>query len=428
MTASTSTKTQIVSAMSKRRWQWLAFLGLFLGYWGSVFCRTATEAVMPAMMQDKTIQFDKRTAGTMLACGNGAFILGKILCGVASESFGGTRVLTVSLLLVAFFAIAYARVFTASMLIGSYMLLKLFTAIWPAITKLLSAWFDKQDYGKVLGGMSIGFQAGSVIATVLIGSMLSRGLHWRTVVTIPAVAMVMIVCLKQFILYESPSKLGLAPATRETESPAKQKPQDHPMDPMSVRQALVYMMETPVFWVVAVASMALSGVFELQIFMPLYFKEALHLTPGQAAQAAALAPAGAIVSLVIGGGLYDRLRRQEKCIMISTFLLITVMCIGTLWQYKNIDVKLAVVVAFFLGFSVTTPFFLPITIFYMSFGGKRHTPTVTGILDCLGSLAAVVMDNLMGSFAWKDLFAVQLGCAVAGLVSLALLLSSRHST
>ncbi|CAH1271883.1 SLC37A2 [Branchiostoma lanceolatum] len=359
MAASTSPKAQIISAMSKRRWQWLAFLGLFLGYWGSVFCRTATEAVMPAMMLDKTIQFDK--------------------------------------------------------------------AIWPAVTKLLSAWFDKEDYGKVLGGMSIGFQAGSVIATVLIGSMLSRGLHWRTVVTIPAVAMVMIVCLKQFLLYESPSKLGLAPATREAESPSK-KPQDHPMDKLSVRQALVYMMETPAFWVVAVASMALSGVFELQIFMPLYFKEALHLTPGQAAQAAALAPAGAIVSLVIGGFLYDRLRRQEKCFMMSTFLVITVVCIATLWRYNDLDIKLAVVVAFFLGFSVTTPFFLPITIFYMSFGGKRHTPTVTGILDCLGSLAAVIMDNLMGSFTWKDLFAVQFGCAIAGLVSLALLLSSRYST
>ncbi|XP_019643577.1 PREDICTED: LOW QUALITY PROTEIN: uncharacterized protein LOC109484671 [Branchiostoma belcheri] len=334
MAGSTSPKAQVVSGLSKRRWQWLAFLGLFLGYWGSVFCRTATEAVMPAMMQDKTIQFDKRTAGTMLACGNGAFIVGKILCGIASESFGGTRVLTVSLLLVAFFAVAYARVYVASMLIGSYMLLKLFTAIWPAVTKLLSAWFDKQDYGKVLGGMSIGFQAGSVIATVLIGSMLSRGLHWRTVVTIPAVAMVMIVCLKQFLLYESPSKLGLAPAAREAESPEK-KPVDHPMDKLSLRQALVYMMETPAFWVVAVASMALSGVFELQIFMPLYFKEVLQLTPGEAAQAAALSPAGAIVSLVIGGVLYDRLRRQEKCIMISTFLVITVACIGTLWRYKT---------------------------------------------------------------------------------------------
>eukprot|EP00058_Branchiostoma_floridae_P006227 XP_002591715.1 hypothetical protein BRAFLDRAFT_122686 [Branchiostoma floridae] len=380
------------------RWQVAIFCCLFLGYFSIILCRVGTEVSLAAMTDDKELEFTKFDAGTVLAYGNGAYIVGKMLAGAVADTFGGKRVMISALTAVVFFTSLYANVYIKVFFIAIFMVNKIcMSSGWPALTKLVCIWFDEEHYGKVFSGMSIASRSGGLASTFLLGGLLSAGkssnigkmcLHWRVILFVAATVAFCMMLVSVCILRESPVDLGLQPSIK--------KPKDD-----------------------------FKGCMEMQSILPLYFKDSLHLSPGHAALVASSFQAGAVASLMIGGIVYDHISPRSRFLFLTSLLGVSTGCLIILWRVPDITIPLAGVVVFVLGATISTPYYIPGGVFSMSFGGERYCSTLVSILDVFGYCASITMDSIMGAMPWHDLFTAQVVSCVMALVFLGVFMCTK---
>ncbi|XP_078663405.1 putative hexose phosphate transport protein [Branchiostoma floridae x Branchiostoma belcheri] len=407
------------------RWQVAIFCCLFLGYFSIILCRVGTEVSLAAMTDDKQLEFTKYDAGTVLAYGNGAYIVGKMLSGAVADVFGGRRVMISALTAVVVFTSLFANVYTKLFFIGIFMINKIFMSSgWPALTKLVCVWFDEEHYGKVFSGMSMSSRSGGLASTFLLGGLLSAGLHWRVILYMAATVALCMMLLSACILRESPVELGLQASIK--------KPKDdfeggngHPLEKAGLAEALFYFARSPAFWCLGIANLFLTGCMEMQSILPLYFKDSLHLSPGHATLVASSFQAGAVASLLIGGIVYDHIGPRARFLFLTSLLAISTGCLVILWRVPNIEASLAGVVVFVLGATISTPYYIPGGVFSMSFGGERYCSTLVSILDVFGYCASIAMDTIMGSMTWHDLFTAQVISCVLALVFLGVFMCTK---
>ncbi|XP_078615896.1 glycerol-3-phosphate transporter-like [Branchiostoma floridae x Branchiostoma japonicum] len=407
------------------RWQVAIFCCLFLGYFSIILCRVGTEVSLAAMTDDKELEFTKFDAGTVLAYGNGAYIVGKMLAGAVADTFGGKRVMISALTAVVFFTSLYANVYIKVFFIAIFMVNKIcMSSGWPALTKLVCIWFDEEHYGKVFSGMSIASRSGGLASTFLLGGLLSAGLHWRVILFVAATVAFCMMLLSVCILRESPVDLNLQPSIKKPKDDFKGG-NGHPLEKAKLMEALLYFARSPAFWCLGTANLFLTGCMEMQSILPLYFKDSLHLSPGHAALVASSFQAGAVASLMIGGIVYDHISPRSRFLFLTSLLGVSTGCLVILWRVPDITIPLAGVVVFVLGATISTPYYIPGGVFSMSFGGERYCSTLVSILDVFGYCASITMDSIMGAMPWHDLFTAQVVSCVMALVFLGVFMCTK---
>ncbi|CAH1239570.1 SLC37A1 [Branchiostoma lanceolatum] len=407
------------------RWQVAIFCCLFLAYFSIILCRVGTEVSLAAMTDDKELEFTKFDAGTVLAYGNGAYIVGKLLSGAIADTFGGRKVMISALTAVVFFTSLFANVYTKVFFIAIYMVNKIcMSSGWPALTKLVCIWFDEEHYGKVFSGMSIASRSGGLASTFVLGGLLSAGLHWRIILFVAATVAFSMMIMSACILRESPGDLGLQTSIK--------KPKDdfrggngHPLEKARLNEALLYFARSPAFWCLGTANLFMTGCMEMQSILPLYFKDSLHLTPGHATLVASSFQAGAVASLMIGGIVYDHIGPRARFLFITSLLGVSTGCLVVLWTVPDITIPLAGVVVFVLGATISTPYYIPVCVFSMSFGGEKYCSTLSSILDVFGYCASIAMDGIMGAMSWHDLFTAQVVSCVMALLFLGIFMCTK---
>jgi len=385
---------------------------------GFILARTAIYVASPAMVDDPSLGLTKTMFGAILGWGTAGMVTGKLLSGAVADRLGGRRVFLLALSITAGAAgcFAFARGYAVYCFLNFTMLLAA-AAGWPAMSKLIAAWYEPDRYGKVWGVISTSSRLSSVLSTLVLGSLLVR-LSWPAVFVAAAALTAAVAALISAFLKAEPAAVGLTPPAAAADGKAP----PHPLDEAGLKEALLYFLRSGRVWLMCVSIMCTTVLMEVIGFLPLYLKETLAISPAQAATASSVFPAGCLTALLAGGWLYDKVSRRGRAPLLGGMLALSALCLAVLYAMGRFPLAPATafiataVVLFLYGLTVAPAYYLPMSVFSIEHGG-RHCGVLIGLIDAAGYAAAMLFQFGGGALidrpgGWQSLLTLLLAVAV----------------
>jgi len=163
----------------------------------------------------------------------------------------------------------------------------------------------------------------------------------------------------------------------------------------------------------------------------------VDIEPGRAAMAASTFPAGMFVALIVSGIVYDRLSKRQLVWVVAVLLGLSCLSVLFLWSLPSLSLSpslrlpAAMISIFVLGFSISPAYYIPMSIFSITFGGS-HSGFLIALIDVFGYAGAFVFNFFGGSIAqhhgWPVFLGVLLTVAVLALVTLTLFLHLEYKS
>lgn len=414
---------ELDEARRRLRWELIILGCMYLGYMGFILCRTAIYVASPAMVGDPALGLTKTMFGAILGWGTAGMVTGKLLSGAIADRLGGRKVflLALSVTTAAAFAFSLAGGFAFYCFLNFTMLLAA-AAGWPAMSKLIAAWYEPDRYGKVWGVISTSSRLSSVLSTLFLGSLLLR-MSWPAVFLAAGAVSVAVAAVVFAFLKAGPADAGLPPPVALADGTAA----PHPLDGTDLREALVYFARSGRVWLMCVSIMCTTVLMEVIGFLPLYLKETLGISPAQAATASSVFPAGCLAALLAGGWLYDRVSRAGRAPLLGAMLTLSALCLAILFAMGRVPLAPAtafaatVVVLFLYGLTVAPSYYLPMSVFSIEHGGK-HCGVLIGLIDAAGYAAAMLYQFAGGAIVdrpggWQNMLILLMATAVLAAAS-----------
>ena len=405
------------------RWELIILGCMYLGYMGFILCRTAIYVASPAMVGDPALGLTKTMFGAILGWGTAGMVTGKLLSGAVADRLGGRKVflLALSVTTAAAFAFSLAGGFAFYCFLNFTMLLAA-AAGWPAMSKLIAAWYEPNRYGKVWGVISTSSRLSSVLSTLLLGALLGRA-PWPAVFLAAGTMTVAVGAIIFAFLKSGPADVGLPPPEAAPGVPA----QAHPLDAAGLGAALLYFARSGRVWLMCVSIICTTVLMEVIGFLPLYLKETLAISPAQAATASSVFPAGCLAALLAGGWLYDRVSRRGRAPLLGGMLAVSALCLAALFAMGRVPPAPAaafmatVVVLFVYGLTVAPSYYLPMSVFSIEHG-EKHCGVLIGLIDAAGYAAAMLYQFAGGAIidrpgGWQNMLILLMATAVAAAAS-----------
>ncbi|MBP87349.1 MAG: MFS transporter [Planctomycetaceae bacterium] len=415
------------SASSRIRWEVIIVACMYTGYVGFMLCKSTVSLLAPAMKEE--IGLTTSDFGTIYAWGNGGALGGKLLTGMLADRFGGRRVFLLALGLTTAATVAFGAASRRSVFMSLNFALQFAkSAAWPSMAHLIKSWFHERKYGRVWGIISTSSRFSAMTSALLLAALLLV-LPWRLGVFVVGGGVALIVVLLFLCLKGHPGDVGLkSPSERQQDvddSGTKTTKEAHPLDEQTLVGALVVFSRSVRVWLICLSVMCLTVLMEFLSFIPLYLQETFQLSGSAAAGYSAAFPAGAFVSMLVGGFVYDKLTKRGIMRALGALLGVAVVCIGVLWLLPGlgvgarVSIVMAVVAIGMLGMAISPAYYLPMSVFSIHFGGK-HCGVLIGLIDACGYGAAMVFDVMGGQVAeqhgWQSFLATLAVVSVITLV------------
>jgi len=408
----------IDTARKRLRWELLILACMYAGYMGFILARTAIYVASPAMVDDPALGLTKTMFGAILGWGTAGMVTGKLLSGAVADRLGGRRVFLLALGVTATAACGFAiRGGFAFYCFLNFTMLLAAAAGWPAMSKLIAAWYEPDRYGKVWGVISTSSRLSSVLSTLLLGSLLTRK-SWPFVFVAAGVLTAAVAALIFFSLKGTPADVGLPPPAVSADGKAP----EHPLDGAGLREALLYFVRSGRVRLMCVSMVCTTVLMEVIGFLPLYLKETLAISPAQAATASSVFPAGCLAALIAGGFVYDRVSRRGRAPLLGGMLSLSALCLAALFAMGRVPLApsaafaATAVVLFLYGLTVAPAYYLPMSVFSIEHGGK-HCGVLIGLIDAAGYGAAMLFQFGGGALidrpgGWQSLLILLTATAV----------------
>jgi len=404
-----------------------------LGYAALMLCRTTVGIAGPAMLLDADLHLDKTAFGAILGWGTAGNLLGKLTNGVLADRLCGNKIfilaISVSVLGVfcfgtssstyAFFLFYFITVFAKS-------------AGWPSMANIIKVWFTHSKHGRVWGIIATSSRASSVAATLLLGSLLLV-MSWRGLFYVAAlVAALIVVVLIRFLRATRSDIGGSSVHSDKTMSLLSAWTQNHPLNGLKTFEALTFFFRNGRFWLISISVTALAVLFEFQVFIPIYLSESFELIPAQAGMASAAFPLGCLIAVFTGGFVFDRLSKKSLIFALGGMLVLAVSCLLLLWLLVSAGSNsqpaliLTISTIFLFGFAIAPAYYLPMSVFSISFGGK-HCGLLVGLIDAVAYSGTMVFDFVGGYVAdqeggWQNFLMILIVTSVMATASMTLFL------
>lgn len=417
---------------TRLRWEVTTVGCLYFGYAGLILCRTTIPIAAPAMIADPTLGLDKASFGALLGWGAGGALAGKLLCGVAADFLGGRRLFLFAIASVAVATVAFGASSGHALFMSLNFAAQLTKAAgWPAMAKTIGAWFEVGRLGRIWGIISTSSRASSVLSSLLLGGLLSV-LPWRWLFFVAGAITfaVLVVCF--FALKDSPASVGLKAAAKMAAEAGETPPSAWAE---TLASTLAFFGRSHRVLLICVSIIALTLQMEFLSFLPLYMVEVHGLEPGPAGIASSAFPAGAFLSVLAGGAIYDRLGGRPRARVIAALLAISVLSAGVLFGLPELQLSpaaglgVAIFATFVFGFAVSPAYYIPMSVFSIEFGRARSGVLIGGI-DACGYAAIMVFAPLAGALleerGWSTLLLMLVGVSLLSFVLLTAFLAAEN--
>ncbi len=431
------TGTQVQPLMRR---QLTILLAMYLGYAALMVCRNTLIVSSAAMVEDPNLDLDKESFGHLMSWHSAGAIAGKLITGPGADLLGGRRMFLLALVLTGAANVGFAFC-TSFAAFAFFNFAGQFAKAggWPAMTKLVSAWYPPSSYGRVWSIISTSSRVGTIAAGLVLGWMLYT-MPWQSVFIASAIFTAVIAAWLLFVLKDRPDEPAVAQERRDhrltletKEESFRKEPiqQDlredpkHPLSGKSLQQACVRFLGSARCWAICAGIVFLTIVMDFLTFIPIYLSESLGLDPSQASMAGTSFPVGMFVALLVSSVLYDRFSKRQLAFCLAGMLLLSVLCVVGLWQMDLLPSHLrsfaSMLLLFTLGFTISPAYYVPMSVFAVAFGG-RHSGFLVSVIDIFGYAGALVFNFYGGSIAqeygWDVFLCGLMGVCVCAVVSM----------
>ena len=404
---------------------------MYVGYAAFMLCRNTLGAASPMMMEDAALAMGKPEYGRLLSWASAGAIIGKLVTGIGADILGGRKMFLIALSLTALANLGFA--FSTSLVtLGVFNFLgQAFKAGgWPAMVKIVGEWYPQRRSGQVWSIISTSSRVGTIAAGLVLGFLLAM-ISWRAVFIVSAVITGLVVILAFFFLKDRPEDVGLDPlpddSTGKLGDGEKLPAASHPFDDLNVRQVCWRFIASGRFWMIGLSICFLCILMEFINFIPIYLTESMGIASEKASMAGSAFPAGMFAALVATSMVYDRLNKRRLIYVLGGLLAVGCLCVVALWNFASLpiptsmQVPAAIGLIFLMGFSLSPAYYIPMSVFSVSFGGK-HGGFLVALIDVFGYAGAMLFNYFGGSIAedygWSVFLIGLLSIAVAALLSM----------
>lgn len=394
------------SVSSYRRQQVTTIGTMYIGYAMSMVLRMIPTVAGTSIREDVSLGIDLESWGTVLAAGTCGALTGKFLCGWAADKFGGKRTFTIALFVASLFVGLFAMSSSLIMFQATFFVTLMAQAAgWPSMTKIIVNWVAPSQYGRVWGILSTSSRVGTLTATFVLGSLLAwiswRGMLWIASTAGMGIAVFYAIAMKDKPEEGIPDDDSAAPATITPPVAAKAS---HAFDGLTLLQTLPHFFASLRFWLISGSLMGLTILWDFLLMVPMYLQDTLALDTAQASRAASAFPLGSLISVLIGGFVFDRLDRKTMAWVMAGLLLTAICCLlvfATLpqWHLTGTTAMLVSLMLLFLfGLCLSPCYYIPASVFSIDFGGP-HSGFLVAILDAMGFAATAAFYYFGGGIA-----------------------------
>jgi sugar phosphate permease len=398
---------------------------LFGGYAALYFCRADLSVGTPLIVE----QLGKHGVshseaivrmGTMTSLGVLAYALGKMFLGGLGDYWGGR----ISFLIGLGGATAFTLLFAAGGSIPVFTIAWLGNRLtqsiaWAGLIKVSSKWFDYSSYGLIMGILSISYLMGDAVARQCMGALIEHGFEWQALFYFAAAVTGVLYLANLCFLRESRAETGHDeaqpnPLNLFAESAAR---------PQGFGALLLPLLRSKAFLLVCLLSLGCTIIREtFNTWTPVYLRDYLGYTMGNAAGMSAVFPAVGAVSVVVTGWLSDRIGINGRSLLLFLGLAATAAALMLLMSMRSSTsaATLPLLMIGIIAFCLLGPYSYLGGAFAMDFGGKRASAMSSGIIDGIGYLGAVVAGDSVArisvAFGWRGVFIAL--AAVSGLAAI----------
>jgi len=399
-------------------WPLVTVVLMIVGYSGYYLCRSNLSVVRPLILEEYK-GLDKAAIGLITSVSMFFYAGGKFVHGMLADAFGGRWLFLYGMFGAVVFTVlfGFGTGFTAFLILWcSNKLIQ--SAGWVGIVKMTSRWFSHQNYGRVMGLISLSYMFGDFVSRWLLGTLIDLGYNWRQVFFISAGILAAIALPCAALLRNAPGDRRLPePEAGEKTLFSRDKPSRMPL-----RRVLRILFRSRGFWTVCILSFGFTFMREtFNEWTPTYLHEAAKMSEGQAGKASSLFPLFGGFSVLAVGYLADRLRNRSALIAGG----LAIGTLGLLALGLNLFTSPFAIVAATAGiaFVLIGPYSLLGGAIALDFGGKDASATACGLIDGIGYVGAILSGQFIAEmaqgFGWNSAFLVLAGVsAVSCIVSL----------
>ncbi len=420
----------------ERKQQILVVASMYVGYACFMILRMIPTVVGNDILDDPSLDVALPAWGKILTAGTCGGILGKILGGWLADRLGGKLTFTLGLAVTSVAVVVFAAGFHVQFFAATFFVaLMAKSSGWPAMAKLIGHWFQPNEYGRVWGIVSTSSRVGTIIAMYFLGRLLVV-LSWRWLLLVSGGIAGVVVLWCALMLRERPAKSSVSDDDLVESEDRRDAP--HFLDGTTLPQAISRFAASPRFWLITGSLMGLTILWDFLLFVSIYLKQTLNISAAEASMAAAAFPAGSLISVLVGGYVFDKLSRAKMAVLMGGLLTLATGCVLSFYLMPNwnLDPKtagdLSVALLFVFGLCVSPCYYIPMSVFSIEFGGI-HSGFLIALLDVFGFGASAVFSYFAGGWAdqsWSLFYAVLLAVAVWSLLTTFcfLLNESRYQT
>jgi len=373
-----------------------------------MLCRTVVSVAGPAMIADPSLTLDVASFGAIAGWGTAGNLAGKLTNGVLADKLGGSRVFIFAIGLAAIATFIFGTLSSNTAFFALYFLTMFSkSAGWPSMANIIRVVFSNDRHGRIWGFIATSSRISSVATTLLLSSLLLV-LSWRGLFFVAAgIALLCAIILPKFLNKNNTGAEKTTPVSESDSSKQDDSSKPHPLNNVDTLAAIVHFIRSPSFWLISFGVSAIAVLFEFQVFVPIYLSETFDLQPSEAGMASAVFPIGCLLAVFTGGFVFDKLSKKSLISVMGMTLVIAIFCLlvlrflGTVELNHQFEFMLTMVLIFLFGFAISPAYYIPMSVFSISFGGK-HCGLLVGLIDALAYFGAMIFDFVGGEVANKE--------------------------
>ena len=393
--------------------QAIAVLLMFGGYAALYFCRADLSVATPMLIDELGARGVSHAnavvhMGSIASFGVLAYALGKLFLTGLGDFWGGRKSFLLGLAGATFFTWLFTVDLSLRLFAIAWIGNRLTQSVaWAGLLKVSSKWFDYSSHGLIIGILSISFLVGDAAARQWMGMLIQHGFGWRALFYFAGAVAAAFFIVNFLFLRESRVDAGFTEA------------QSNPLNlfagsesaPQSVAQLLLPLIKSRAFLLVCLLSLGCTIIREtFNIWTPVYLRDYLGYSMGNAARMSAIFPAVGAVSVLATGWLSDRLGVNGRSIILLAGLLATAVALLVLTGMPSSSTGslLPLLAIGSIAFCLLGPYSYRGGAFALDFGGKQAGSASSGIIDGVGYLGAVVAGDSIARvsvvFGWHGVF------------------------
>jgi OPA family glycerol-3-phosphate transporter-like MFS transporter len=400
-------------AQSLSRWRVSTFWVMLLGYIGYYLVRGNLPIALPLLSQE--FGYTNTQLGVILTFSELAYALGKFTMGPFADKIGGKTT----------FMVGMVGGIVFNFLFPLYSHLLYFTAIWcfarfflsmgwSGIIKTIGEWYEPERNGTVMGFISVNFQFGGVLASLLAGYLISVGVGWKGLFFWPAIIVTFMAVAAFFCSKESPQ--SLFPGVRFGKNAGHKKSVVDFSHAEGERHGTwsiaLQLLRVPLFRQVLVFSFFTTILRSFFMFWIPKFMVDMGMGNVKAAFSSAVLPFVGCLGTVALGWYTDRYakdgNRSAAIWKMLTGLVLSLTWIALLVPGGLPNASLIIVLLGFSGLFLYGPYSMAAGAMSLDIAGPEGAGTCAGIVDGIGYIGGAIAAWGVGIFSdrmgWQGVF------------------------